>query len=581
MIDPPRVPIEYIPADAPFSAPQRAWLNGFIAGLFAAAGNARAGAPAAPATTLTILYGSQTGTAEALARSLAREAKQRGYEPAVAGMDELDLAALAGVERLLVLCSTHGDGDAPDNAAELVAGLLAADAPRLEHLSFSVLALGDTNYEKFCRCGRDLDRRLDELGAKRIFERVDCDVDVDEPFIRWRDGVLGALSGRTEPEPATERPRRALGSARRVASLVRVIGSVNLNGPGSGKETRHVVLGPGQPGPPLAYEAGDALAIVPHNALDVVAEVIAAAGFTADDLVSDHGEEMPLATALRERYAIGKLTSPVLRAFAERTARPDLLALLDPGRHDDLAAFLHGRELIDLLLLVPHAFDAPQELLAVLPHLAPRLYSIASSPQAHPDQIHLTVSAVRYEAHGRARHGVCSTFLAEAGLGTRMLAYVQENRRFRLPEDPSRPVIMIGPGTGIAPFRAFLEHRRATGARGRTWLFFGDRSAETDFLYRDELRAFQADGVLTRLETAFSRDQAEKVYVQHRMREHARELWSWLEDGAHVYVCGDATHMAKDVDAALAAVVSGHGNRDGETYLQALRKDHRYQRDIY
>jgi sulfite reductase (NADPH) flavoprotein alpha-component len=591
MIDPPKTPIDCIPAEAPFSAEQRAWLNGFIAGLFASHG--RLGAPptqAVPALTLTVVYGSQSGTAEALARSFAREAKQRGFKVDVAGMDELDPAGLPSIERLLVLCSTHGDGDPPDNAVDFYRALHAADAPRLDGTAFSVLALGDANYEKFCKCGRDIDRRLEELGATRIFPRVDCDVDVDGPFITWRDGVLAAVAPVGEARtvvssPNEDVPQRALGPARRVASLVRVLENRNLNAAGSDKETRHIVLGPGQPGPELSYEPGDALAILPFNAPELVDEVIRTAGFEARTEVRDHGETIPLGVALAERFAIGKLTAPVLRAFAERVGDRDWLDLFAPERQADLQAFLHGRELIDLLLAYPRAFSEPAELLEILPRLTPRLYSIASSPRVHPGEIHLTVAAVRYRSHGRERKGVCSTFLAErAPIGTRMLAYIQENRRFRLPEDGDRPVIMIGPGTGIAPFRAFLEERMSSGARGPNWLFFGDRRAATDFLYRGELLAYRERGILQRLDTAFSRDQARKIYVQDRMREQGRLVWEWLAQGAHIYVCGDASRMAKDVEAELQAIAMREGGLDpagAAAYLQALRKERRYQRDVY
>ena len=590
MIEPPEQPVEYIPPSAPFSAPQRAWLNGFVAGLRAARSGALPVEPKAPATTFTVIYGSQTGTAEALARSFAREAKQRGHAVTVAGMEEFDIGRLPQIERLLVLCSTHGDGDPPDNARDFCEALHADGAPVLDRLRFSVLALGDTNYEQFCRCGHDIDARLEALGAMRLFERIDCDVDVDEPFIRWRDGVLRSVAGvgeqlRDAASAEAGPPARSLGPAQRVAALVRVIENRNLNAVESDKETRHIVLGAGQPGTGLGYEPGDAIAILPFNDPEQIADVLAATGFDADASVTDHGDVMSLAVALKERFTIGRLTAPMLRAFAEHVADAELLALFEPQRRDELHDFLHGRELIDLLLRAPRAFAEPGAMLAMLPRLAPRLYSIASSPRVHKGEVHVTVSTVRYRAHGRERKGVCSTFLGErAEPGALMLAYVQENRRFRLPERGDVPIIMIGPGTGIAPFRAFLHERMHGGAKGRNWLFFGDRCAATDFLYEDELRTLRAAGVLTHLDTAFSRDQSHKVYVQDRMRERSAELWSWLEEGAHVYVCGDAARMAKDVEAALLTIVAdtgGLGPGGAETYLHRLKKEQRYQRDVY
>lgn len=577
----PKYPIEYIPADAPFTGAQVAWLNGFLAGLFAAMPG-EAQSVAVPISTLTVVFGSQTGTAESLARSLARDAKQRGHAATVAGMDEIDIAQIAGSERLLVLCSTHGDGDPPDNAVEFARALFSADAPSFAGVAYSVFALGDSNYAKFCQCGRDIDQRLEALGAVRLFERVDADVDVDAPFVRWRDGVLDTLPR----SPGTsDLPPSIPSGQRRIAVPLLVLANENLNGAGSQKETRHIVLRTVEIGAEISYEPGDALAILPHNAPERVDEIIAAAGFSPDVVLAGEGGNTTLQAALQERYTIGRLTAPTLRAFGEHVGAPELLALLEPERADDLEVYLHGRELIDLLEAYPGGFASPAEFVALLPRLAPRLYSIASSPRAHAGEVHVTVAAVRYTAHGRERSGVCSVFLADRiEAGARVLAYVQKNERFRVPADPARAAIMIGPGTGIAPFRAFLHERMHAGAPGMNWLFYGDRNRSTDFLYGEEMRSLHAAGLLTRLDTAFSRDQVQKIYVQDRMRERARELWSWLEDGAHLYLCGDATSMAKDVEIALHEIVAEEGGLDAEgaeAYVRALKKNHRFVRDVY
>jgi sulfite reductase (NADPH) flavoprotein alpha-component len=488
--------VPFIPEGAPFSPEQRAYLNGFLAGLFSKAPVASA-PPPAPLKPLTILFGSQTGNAESLAKRLADEAGKAGFAPTIHDMAQYPQPQLAGEKRVLVITSTYGDGEPPDNAKAFWS-FLQNGAPRLDGVEFSVLALGDTNYPKFCQHGKNIDARLEELGAKRIFERVDCDVDFEEGFGKWVTGVLGAPGGRALPaSPETTYSRQHPFPARLLTNR-------KLTGDGSAKDVRHFELAMDLP-----YEVGDALGVWPKNDPALVEEF-------ARRLDGD-------ATGLAERE----------------------LARVD----------------------VPKEKAPAAEFMAKLKKLQPRLYSISSSPKAHPGQVHLTVSVVRHP-----RNGVCSTYLAERA-GEVVPVFVQPNRNFKLPADGATPIIMVGPGTGIAPFRAFLEERRAVGATGKSWLFFGDQHAATDFLYRDELAP-------TRLDTAFSRDQAEKIYVQHRMLEHAGELFAWLEDGAHFYVCGDAKRMAADVDAALREVVRRAG-RDADEYVARLQAERRYQRDVY
>ncbi len=564
----------FIPDNAPFSPEQRAWLNGFLAGLFSRAPQVAPASAVEPLRPLTILWGSQTGTSEGLAKKAAKLAGRRGFAPAVVDMAQTDPAKLAAERALLVITSTYGDGEPPDNAKALHAALRADGAPSLAGLRFSVCALGDTNYTLFCQCGRDFDTALERLGAERVAPRAECDLDHEKPFEAWLEAALTALAdGRAgEGGPPADPPAASPGSAGPAAPLhdrknpfpAPLLGVRRLSGAGSAKEVNHVELS--LEGSGLVYEAGDALGVFPQNDPAHVAEVLAALGCDGEEAApAPDGSETPLRRALTEFYDLGRPTGELLAALGR------------PGAD--------AHHVIDALAGAGGVALKPADFVARLKRLQPRLYSISSSPKAHPGEVHLTVGAVRYELHDRARKGVCSTFLPERGPGVGAIGvFVHPNKSFRLPANGDTPVIMIGPGTGIAPFRAFLEERRAVGARGRNWLLFGDQREATDFLYREELLAMRDDGLLTRLDLAWSRDQGAKVYVQHRMLEAASELWSWLEDGAHLYVCGDASRMAKDVDAALHKVIGTAGGRTPEAaaaYVDRLRSDRRYQRDVY
>ncbi len=589
--------IPFIPDNAPFSPEQRLWLNGYLAGLFSDASLAAramsglSAAPAAPAKPVVVLYGSQTGTAEGLAKKASKEAQKRGFAPKLVDMAKYESVDLTKEENVLVITSTYGDGDPPDNAQAFWNYLNADTAPPLAHLNYSVLALGDTNYAAFCQFGKICDERLEKLGAKRVHPRVDCDVDYDAPAKSWTEGVFAALAstpgGAAAPalngaRVAEETPAEA-GYSKKNPFPARLLTNRLLNAPGSDKEVRH--FGISLAGSGLSYEVGDALGVLPSNCAGLVNDVIAALGCDGEEAVkTPDGTETSLRAALTQHYDISRPSADLLKAAAEHSADGELRGLLDPARNGDLKKWLWGREVIDVLHGMTTKF-APDELVVFLKKLQPRLYSISSSPKAHPDEVHLTVGAVRYDAFGRARKGVCSTFLADrCAEHTPAPVFVQTSHGFRLPASGDVPVIMCGPGTGIAPFRAFLEEREAIGARGRNWLFFGDQKRTSDFLYREQLEAWVADGHLTRLDLAFSRDQAEKIYVQNRMLENAGELWSWLQSGAHFYVCGDASRMAKDVDAALHQIAETAGGLTKETaaqYIQKLKSEKRYQRDVY
>jgi sulfite reductase (NADPH) flavoprotein alpha-component len=581
----PTVPV--IPESAPFTPEQRAWLNGFVAGLLSRGPvNPIALATAAPAKEtlrpLTILFGSQTGSSESLAKLAAKEAGKHGFAAIVMDMVKFSPAKLAQEKNVLIITSTYGDGEPPDNAKALHAALNAPDAPRLTGLRYSVCGLGDTNYIQFCQCGKNFDSQLEKLGATRASARVDCDLDYEAKFATWLKASLAAL-GSTEATGTTETSSEisnlkseitppAPGSSRKNPFSAPLFCSRVLNATGSAKEVRHVEFS--LEGSGLVYETGDALGVFPQNSPELVSELLATLGCDGEEAVPvPNGTTTSLRHALTSHYDLGKPSPELVSRFAAPTSG---------GGAATATVVLH---IIDVVLARPETRLAPVDFVRLLRPLQPRLYSISSSLRAHPGQVHLTVGAVRYEAHGRARHGVCSTFLGDRCTpGTAVPVYVHSNKAFKLPADPAAPIIMVGPGTGIAPFRAFLQERRATGAKGKNWLFFGDQRERTDFLYRDELLSWQRDGHLARLDLAWSRDQAEKIYVQQRMIEQAAELYAWLEAGAYFYVCGDASRMAKDVDAALHKVVELAGGKSAAQaadYIQSLQAAKRYARDVY
>jgi sulfite reductase (NADPH) flavoprotein alpha-component len=595
-------PIPQIPDNAPFSAEQRLWLNGFLAGLFSNTTGVSAAAPAGALTTnkkpLVVLYGSQTGTAEALARRTAKTAEAKGYAPQLVSMERHATVDLAKAEHLLVITSTYGDGEPPDTAQDFWAWLSSETAPQMEQTQFSVLALGDTNYPQFCEFGRKCDARFAALGAHRFHPRVDCDADYEAAAANWMEGVfaaLGSLSAKVAasapnhhatftPVPSTMHSAGAVAGkqswSRTTPFAARLAANRVLTRAGSEKEVRHLEIALAGSG--ITYDVGDALGVMPANCPELVGDLLAALGCDGEEAVDTDSGEMPLRLALTQHFDITKPSTDLLQAAAARGA--GFAPLLDPTRRDDLKAWLWGREVIDVIAGLAKPFAAT-EFAGLLKRLQPRLYSIASSLKTHPDEVHLTLGVVRHTSHGRARKGVCSTFLADrCAPETTVPVWVQPAHGFKLPTDLSRDIIMVGPGTGIAPFRAFLEERQITGATGRNWLFFGDQRREFDYLYQDTLEGWRSDGHLARLDLAFSRDQAEKIYVQHRMMAAAAELWAWLEGGAHFYVCGDASRMAKDVDAALHQIVETAGGLSPEAardYVSKLKAEKRYQRDVY
>jgi sulfite reductase (NADPH) flavoprotein alpha-component len=574
------------------SPEQRAWLSGFLAGFQAATSGAQAAAaaPAAPPAKkapLLILFATESGNAETLAASVRRAAQKLGFAARTADVATLSVAEAAKAENLLMIASTWGEGDPPQRAADFYNAILAPDAPRFDKTRFSVLALGDRAYVNFCSTGRTFDERFAALGGRRLAPMLECDVDYAAPASAWIKSTLDLFKQETESD---EGAVIHVDFARGVAALpveddedaepaytrnhpfeAAISELINLNGSGSSAETYHVELS--LEGSGLAHEPGDALGIVPENDPALVEDILTLAGLSGDDSVR---------LALSEAQDITTVTRPQIEAYAKLTDSDQLKALAaDP---DALKAWLPGRQVIDLLEIAPMTLDAGT-LTGLLRPLPGRLYSIASAMAFAEDEAHLLVSAVRYETHGRKRSGVASVDIAERRrAGGSLKVYLKPNPHFRLPADGDRAVIMIGPGTGVAPFRAFMQQREAAGATGRNWLFFGNRHFTHDFLYQLEWQDWKRSGLLTRIDTAFSRDQREKIYVQHRIWEERRELFAWIEDGAAIYVCGDANAMAKDVNAALVRVIADQAGLDesaAAARLDGLRRDGRYLRDVY
>lgn len=567
---------------------QLLWLSGYLAGR--AAGDAPV-APVAHSTgpTLTILFGSQTGNGEELARQLAERAQERGFAPDLKNIADYNKSALKKEKLLLLIMSTHGEGDPPDTAQELHEFLHSKRAPDLSGMRYAVLSLGDTSYEHFCKTGRDFDERFAALGAVRLHDRKDCDVDYEADAAEWMEGVLTALgpllttpTGTATPASSLTPPPTKPAWSKKNPFMAPILERVNLNGRGSGKTTFHIECA--LEGSGLQYTPGDAVGILPQNRPDLVFALIEALGEQPDTPVQTAMGECPLHEALTRQYDITTLTRPVLTKYAVHCDAPALHELLADDQHKQLIAWTSGRDVLDLLQCWPVPGLTAQALIDLLRKLPPRLYSISSSLEAHPDEVHMTVAVVNYETHGRNRSGVCSNYLADLDDEASIPIYIHENRNFRLPADPSAPIIMIGPGTGVAPFRAFIEERQAHGAAGDNWLFYGDRHFNTDFMYQTELLKYQREGILTRLSVAFSRDQAEKRYVQHVMREEAAELYRWIEQGAYIYVCGDAEQMAPAVHQTLIEIIAEQGAKDkaaAEEYLKQCIKSKRYQRDTY
>ena len=552
---------------------QRAWLAGFLAGLDASGGTpaVHPAAPARPAEPLTIVYASESGNSEKLAGDIAKSARKNGLKPTVIDMADLDLAALTSAKKLVFIAATWGEGDPPARAVRAYNELMGEGAPRLDGVEFGVLALGDTAYAEFCLVGKKIDERLAALGGKRVVDRVDLDLDFAEPAARWIGDAVKVL---TPPNAGGRVIEVDFGGKPPAPASTDIIEAeitehVDLNSSRSDKETIHLALSFENGAP--AYEPGDSLDLYPENDPVYVDELLKLAGLAGDErLRSDFIKSRDVTT----------LSLKTVETYAEKTGHHYVKALIADGQARDWIA---GRQLIDLIATFPIALDA-EKLRALTRPLAPRAYSIASSRREVGDEAHLLISAVRYDSHGRARKGVASNFVAERlKRGGRVRVKLKPNKHFALPA-PDKDVIMVGPGTGVAPFRAFVQERRATEASGRSWLFFGDRTFTHDFLYQLDWQDALKDGALTRMDVAFSRDTPEKIYVQHKLWDRRSELVGWLDGGAYFYVCGDAKAMAKDVRAALVRTFADVKSLTPEAAEQAvvtLEREKRYLQDTY
>ena len=552
---------------------QRAWLAGFLAGLDASGGALaiQPAAPARPAEPLTIVYASESGNSEKLAGDIAKSARKNGLKPTVIDMADLDFAALTSAKKLVFIAATWGEGDPPARAVRAYNELMGEGAPRLDGIEFGVLALGDTAYAEFCVIGKKIDERLAALGGKRVVDRVDCDLDFAEPAARWIGDAVKVL---TPPNAGGRVIEVDFGGKPAAPASTDIIEAeitehVDLNSSRSDKETVHLALSFENGAP--AYQPGDSLDLYPENDPAYVDELLKVAGLAGDEkLRSDFIKSRDVIT----------LSLKTVETYAEKTGHQYVKALIADGQAREWVA---GRQLIDLIATFPIALDA-EKLRALTRPLAPRAYSIASSRREVGDEAHLLISAVRYDSHGRQRKGVASNFVAERlKRGGRVRVKLKPNKHFALPA-PDKDVIMVGPGTGVAPFRAFVQERRATEASGRSWLFFGDRTFTHDFLYQLDWQDALKDGALTRMDVAFSRDTPEKIYVQHKLWDRRAELVEWLDGGAYFYVCGDAKAMAKDVRAALVrayADVKALSPEAAEQAVVTLEREKRYLQDTY
>ena len=582
--------LPFIPEDAPYTGDQKSWLKGFLAGMQSAKALAtsKSGALTAHQSDVTpivdILFGTQTGNAEGLAMDAAAVARAQGFQANVQGLDDISMDTFSSMKNVIITIATYGEGEMPDNASLFWESLNSSSMPRLSDMKFGVLGLGDTGYDEFCQAGKLIDMRLEQLGAYRLVDRLDCDVDYEDIASDWINKTIPLTNdGQSKPIVVTDEKLANVKSIWNRKNPYPATLRVNklLSGEQSLKEIRHFEIDLGDSG--ITYDTGDALNIMPINDDELVKSILLRLNLPSELVLA--GEDMTLADLLKYKYEISTPSRNFIAAI-EVQAGDDLLShVLNNGDKQALADYLWTKDVLDLLNLNKDIKFTGSEFVGLLKPLQHRAYSISSSPKKHVGSVHLTVASVRWNSNDREHLGVCSTFLADrVDVNEKIGVFVSPNKAFRIPNNNDAPMIMVGPGTGIAPFRAFLEERQCIGAEGKNWLFFGDQTRSSDYIYEGELAALKDSGVLSRLDLAFSRDQDEKIYVQHKMSEHGKDLFEWLENGGYFYVCGDATRMAKDVDQALCDIASKWGNLNADQareYVNNLKREKRYLRDVY
>ncbi|MDQ5892063.1 NADPH-dependent assimilatory sulfite reductase flavoprotein subunit [Pectobacterium aquaticum] len=586
-------------ATGDFSSTQLAWLSGYFWGLVQQPGNVQPGAIAATATTasavtvpvqtITLISASQTGNARRVAEQLRDDLLAAKLSVNLVNAGDYKFKQIGQEKLLLIVASTQGEGEPPEEAVALHKFLLSKKAPEMKDTAFAVFGLGDTSYEFFSKAGKDFDSRLAELGAERLLDRVDADVDYQGLAEQWRRQLVDILQARVPVQGEAVAQIAAQGALDEITSSpysksspLHATFAVNqkVTGRNSEKDVRHIEIDLGDSG--LRYQPGDALGVWFDNDPALVQELLELLWLKGDESVSVDGKTLPLSQALKSHFELTQNTAPIVEKYAALSRNETLLSLL--ADKPALQQFAQRTPLVDMVRQAPTELTAEQ-LLGLLRPLTPRLYSIASSQAEVESEVHITVGVVRYEYEGRERAGGASSYLADRlSEDDEIRVFIEHNDNFRLPANSDAPVIMIGPGTGIAPFRAFMQQRDADGAEGKNWLFFGNPHFTEDFLYQVEWQRYVKDGLLTHIDLAWSRDQANKVYVQDKLREKGAEVWRWIQDGAHLYVCGDANRMAKDVERALLDVIVEHGGMDSEQadeFLSDLRLERRYQRDVY
>lgn len=538
--------------------------------------------------SLYILYGTQTGNSEKLAASLLNLAKKSGVKANVCNIGRLKHREFKNIKRLALIISTQGLGEPPVQAEDFYNFLQSNKAPDLTGLKYSVLALGDSSYPNFCQTGKDFDTILEKLGGKRLQPRIDCDVDYEEEASDWMHSLINELQSHQILNPTLDInsiPAKSLildssSYSKKNPYESEVLEKIILNGKGSTKENVHLELDIDSS--KIKYYPGDSLGVIALNSEEFVDNLLNTVNIVGNEVVQTHNGQKTIKEALIHDFELRPLSSSTVSRYAELTENNELLSLWEDNKK--IPDFLKGKDVIDLLCEYPAELTA-QSLITILRKNSARMYSIASSQSAYPDEVHLLVSILRYNLKGRTRGGMCSTFISDTlEIGNKVKIYVETNTRFRLPADHSAPIIMIGPGTGIAPFRAFMQQRECDSHPGKSWLFFGERNFVTDFFYQTEWQQYLEDGILTKLDVAFSRDSETKQYVQHKMLDNGEEIYNWLEDGAYIYVCGEAQKMAKDVHNILINIIQEHAGislEDAEEYLKYLEVNERYQRDVY